>query len=208
MEQCERLLPTEFLFIAFPVYWYLQGTMLMALFVLGHDCGHGSFSKYACVNDVIGTVLHAIVLTPYYPWKISHRNHHKNTGNIDKDEVFYPIRKNNDNGNKFVFLFGLGVGWFVYLWRGYHPRKICHFNPLEAMFGDHVTGCTLSISAVIGWVICLHHYACSMGFMGLVKYYVIPELVFGSWLLIVTFLHHIEEDTPWYSGKSYYNCQS
>ena len=28
-----------------PVYGFLQGTMMWAMFVLGHDCGHGSFSK-------------------------------------------------------------------------------------------------------------------------------------------------------------------
>ena len=41
-----------------PIYWYLQGTMFWALFVLGHDCGHGSFSNYSYINDIIGTLLH------------------------------------------------------------------------------------------------------------------------------------------------------
>ena len=44
--------------ICAPVYWYLQGTMFWALFVLGHDCGHGSFSHYGLINDIIGTLLH------------------------------------------------------------------------------------------------------------------------------------------------------
>ncbi len=66
---------------------------MWAIFVVGHDCGHGSFSKYHLVNDVIGTFLHSLLLVPYYPWKLSHRHHHKNTCNIDKDEIFYPIRQ-------------------------------------------------------------------------------------------------------------------
>jgi omega-3 fatty acid desaturase (delta-15 desaturase) len=197
----EWILPASCMCIVLPIYWYLQGTMLMAVFVLGHDCGHGSFSKYETINDVFGTVLHSVVLTPYYPWKISHRNHHKHTGNIDKDEVFYPVRKEHENGNNFAYLFGLGFGWFVYLWRGYHPRNVCHLNPLEPMFSNHVTGCTLSIASLICWVGCLYFYACSFGLWELLKYYFIPEMVFASWLLIVTFLHHIEEKTPWYSGN-------
>ena len=40
------------------LYWYLQGTMFWALFVLGHDCGHGSFSKYGWINDIMGNLLH------------------------------------------------------------------------------------------------------------------------------------------------------
>ncbi|XP_074588028.1 sn-2 acyl-lipid omega-3 desaturase (ferredoxin), chloroplastic-like [Curcuma longa] len=30
---------------AWPLYWVAQGTMFWALFVLGHDCGHGNFSN-------------------------------------------------------------------------------------------------------------------------------------------------------------------
>jgi omega-3 fatty acid desaturase (delta-15 desaturase) len=37
--------------------------------------------------------LNSTFQVPYYPWKLSHQHHHKNTGNIDKDEIFYPIRK-------------------------------------------------------------------------------------------------------------------
>ena len=66
--------------------------MFWALFVLGHDCGHGSFSTSSLINDLTGNLLHGFILVPYYPWKVSHRHHHKNTGNIDKDEIFYPVR--------------------------------------------------------------------------------------------------------------------
>ena len=41
----------------------------------------------------LGNLLHGMIMVPYYPWKISHHHHHKNTGNIDKDEIFYPVRQ-------------------------------------------------------------------------------------------------------------------
>ena len=77
-----------------------QGTLFWALFVLGHDCGHGSFSPNSVLNDAFGNLLHCPLLVPYYPWKVSHRRHHKNTGNMDRDEIFYPIREKDSEGRK------------------------------------------------------------------------------------------------------------
>jgi len=102
------------------IYWAAQGTFFFALFVLGHDCGHGSFSVYPLLNDVIGTISHGFLMVPYYQWKLSHRNHHMNTGNIDKDEVFYPVRRSEQPPNpRLLPGFALGFGWFIYLATGY-----------------------------------------------------------------------------------------
>ena len=57
--------------------------------------------------------------------QLSHRHHHKNTGNIDKDEVFYPVRKSKDPNVRMLLPgFGLGIGWFMYLVHGYRPRGV------------------------------------------------------------------------------------
>jgi len=103
-------------------YWAAQGTFFFALFVVGHDCGHGSFSAYPLLNDLVGTVTHGVLMVPYYQWKLSHRNHHKNTANIDKDEVFYPVRRSQQREHpRLLPGFALGVGWFIYLVAGYGP---------------------------------------------------------------------------------------
>ncbi|KVI03676.1 Fatty acid desaturase, type 1 [Cynara cardunculus var. scolymus] len=36
-----------------PLYWAAQGTMFWAIFVLGHDCGHGSFSDNPNLNSFL-----------------------------------------------------------------------------------------------------------------------------------------------------------
>lgn len=54
--------------------------MFWALFVVGHDCGHQSFSKHKSVNDLVGNIVHASILVPYHGWRISHRTHHANHG--------------------------------------------------------------------------------------------------------------------------------
>ena len=201
MRCLEIILPWFFLAVLFPVYWLFQGTMFWAIFVIGHDCGHGSFSRYDVINDIVGTCLHTFVLTPFYPWKLSHRNHHKYTGNIDKDEVFYPVRESDHDGKGLLQMFGLGFGWFIYLAKGYNPRGLCHFNPYNSMFVNHVTGCYISIISLFVWSGVLLSYAGVYGGLNLVKYYVMPEIIFATWLLIVTFLHHTDVNVPWYSGE-------
>ncbi|ESO96191.1 hypothetical protein LOTGIDRAFT_116269 [Lottia gigantea] len=186
-----------------PVYWFLQGTLLFAVFVLGHDCNHGSFSSYALLNDCLGTVLHSFVMTPYYPWKISHRHHHNNTGNMDKDEIFYPIRKKDNNKNSFALFFGLGFGWLAYLWRGFGPRQMNHWIPRHAIFAKHVVGCILSIGVVGIWVGILGYYVQLMGMVSLVYHYMIPVFICGCYIVMVTFLHHSDINLPWYSDDNW-----
>ena len=56
-----------------PLYWAAQGTMFWALFVLGHDCGRGSFSSNPKLSSVLGHLLHSSILVPYHGRRISHR---------------------------------------------------------------------------------------------------------------------------------------
>ena len=159
-----------------PIYWLLQGTMFWAFFVLAHDCGHGSFSKYSMINDITGTFLNAIILVPYYPWKLSHKHHHKGTGNIDKDEIFYPIRKSQQVPNPWPHIpfFGLGAGWWGYLVWGFTPRYKHHFNPFDPLFKGHVFGCSCSIVSLGMMSLLLVKYYEYLGLIALISHYVIP----------------------------------
>ncbi|XP_067670349.1 sn-1 acyl-lipid omega-3 desaturase (ferredoxin)-like [Haliotis asinina] len=190
--------PTSLCLALTPVYWLLQGTMFMAIFVVGHDCGHGSFSNNELLNDCVGVFLHSFVMTPYYSWKISHRVHHKNTGNIDKDEIFFPLREKADNGRAFLPGFGLGLGWFMYLVLGYKHRTTKHFNPFDPIYARHILGVCISLAYLVMWSIGVYSYAQVMGFCHVLYYYGVPVFVFASFLVIVTFLHHTEEQVPWY----------
>ena len=58
--------------------------LLVRLFIVQHDCGHGSFFKSRAANDFLGRVLSVLTLTPYSQWKLGHAMHHATTGNLDK----------------------------------------------------------------------------------------------------------------------------
>lgn len=77
-------------YLLWPLYWYAQGSVLINMWVLAHECGHQSFSPYEWMNNVVGWILHSALLVPYHSWRISHGKHHNNTGSCEDDEVFTP----------------------------------------------------------------------------------------------------------------------
>jgi omega-6 fatty acid desaturase (delta-12 desaturase) len=57
---------------------------LVRLFMIQHDCGHGSFFAHRQTDDWIGRVLGVLTLTPYDYWRRSHAAHHAGAGNLDE----------------------------------------------------------------------------------------------------------------------------
>ncbi len=57
--------------------------MVVRLFMLQHDCGHGSFFKSSRAAEIVGTVLGVITLVPYTYWRKTHAIHHASSGDLD-----------------------------------------------------------------------------------------------------------------------------
>src|SRR5262250_3300369 len=75
-------------------YWELSFLLgvpaagfLMRLFMIQHDCGHGSFFRYRLANDWVGRFLGVLTLTPYDDWRRAHATHHANSGHLDRRGV-------------------------------------------------------------------------------------------------------------------------
>lgn len=56
---------------------------VVRLFIIQHDCGHGSFFPSKKANDVLGFMLGIVTLTPYQCWRHYHAMHHAHSGNLD-----------------------------------------------------------------------------------------------------------------------------
>src|ERR1700722_3638029 len=61
--------------------------LLVRLFSIQHDCGHGSFFASRLANDLLGRTIGLMTLTPYAFWRNSHAIHHANSGNLDRRGV-------------------------------------------------------------------------------------------------------------------------
>jgi acyl-lipid omega-6 desaturase (Delta-12 desaturase) len=71
-------------------YWFtavlviLTALMLVRVFIIFHDCGHGSFFKSKAANHKVGFFLGVLTFTPSEDWWHEHAIHHATAGNLDK----------------------------------------------------------------------------------------------------------------------------
>jgi omega-6 fatty acid desaturase (delta-12 desaturase) len=57
---------------------------LVRLFMIQHDCGHGSFFRSKLVNDWVGRTIGVLTMTPYDYWRRTHALHHATSGNLER----------------------------------------------------------------------------------------------------------------------------
>ncbi len=65
------------LFLALPASLFI-----VRLFIIQHDCGHGSFLRSSRANDVLGHLLGVVTTMPYAAWRRDHAVHHASCGNL------------------------------------------------------------------------------------------------------------------------------
>lgn len=62
----------------------LMSLFLLRVFVLMHECGHGSLFRAARLNRIFGFVFGVVSAMPQYVWSQHHRYHHATNGNWAK----------------------------------------------------------------------------------------------------------------------------
>ncbi len=63
------------------------GGFLVRLFILFHDCTHGSFLPSQLGIRILGTAVGCLTFTPFADWRHSHGVHHSTAGNLDRRGV-------------------------------------------------------------------------------------------------------------------------
>lgn len=194
---------------------------MTGVWVIAHECGHQSFSKYGFVNDTVGWIFHSLLLVPYFSWKFTHAQHHSGTSDMSRDTVFVPPSRKEVEENKFEpFLhdaplytltgvaFMLLLGWPAYLWANFSGQKYLewgsHFHPSSPCFQPHQRkfvllsdiGLALTCTLFAYWI---YHTS----FVTFLSYYFAPYLWVNLWLVTITFLQHTHPAVAHYRGKEW-----
>lgn len=79
------------MYLSLSVSWWLTvplavlaGAFLTRIFIIFHDCGHGSYFESRRANDIVGRITGVLTFTPYHQWRGEHAIHHSTTGHLDK----------------------------------------------------------------------------------------------------------------------------
>ncbi|KAJ2160702.1 hypothetical protein GGF46_002059 [Coemansia sp. RSA 552] len=224
-----HLLPATLRTPAWVLYWICQGVVCTGLWVIAHECGHGAFSANRTVNSVTGWVLHSALLVPYYAWRHTHSQHHKNTNNMNRDEVFVPRTKSfrglqgkpstpswiTDSVFEDAPLFHIGkvvaqslFGWPLYLYRNAsgpkYSRGASHFNPNAVLFRpEQFWNIVVSDIGLLLTASVLAYASWVFSPATVFFYYGVPYLMVNFWLVSITYLQHSHPAVPHYQDDQW-----
>ena len=116
---------------------FVASLYLVRLFILFHDCVHGSLFPKRGVNTFFGHVLGVFLFTPFDDWRLSHLRHHASYADLDArgfGDIWTMTLEEYENASKAkrlsyrlyrnpLVLFGMGAV-FIFLLRFRLPTKM------------------------------------------------------------------------------------
>lgn len=170
----------------------------MQFFVVGHDCGHRSFSKNKLLEDIVGTLAFMPLIYPFEPWRIKHNQHHAHTNKLVEDTAWHPVRREEMDkwGPVMGFLYKTFLGSPLKLWASIGHWAIWHFD-LNKYSEQQKPRVIISLAAVfafmaVGWPLIINY----TGWVGFAKYWVMPWLGYHFWMSTFTVIHHTAPHIP------------
>ncbi|ATY59789.1 Fatty acid desaturase, type 1 [Cordyceps militaris CM01] len=215
---------------AWILYGFVQGLVCTGLWILGHEAGHGAFSKHPLLNDVVGFLTHSSLMVPYYSWKFSHHRHHKFTGHMEKDMAFVPRTQADYEHRHSLFnmeyledtpvfqaislIFHQLFGWLMYLVFNVSAGKDSqqkptssflgrsHFDPNSAVFRRSEAPFIALSDVGLGLMsLALYKLSGVVGTQTVVLLYLQPYVWVHHWLIAITYLHHTHVDVPHFEAE-------
>lgn len=183
----------------------LASGFLVRLFIIFHDCGHGSFFESRRLNKATGKFLGLLAFTPYYKWHNQHLNHHATVGNLDKrgvgdvwtltkDEYVHSpllVRIKYRLYRNPLIMFGIGP-LFVFLIQNRLTRKDSSIKERFNIY--HTNAALLALFIIMSFVI---------GFYTFVIIQLLILYLAALWGIWLFYLQHQFEEVSWYRDKEW-----
>jgi len=177
------------------------GFLFIRLFILQHDCGHGSFFPARRANHIVGSLLGIVTLFPYGYWRRTHAIHHATSGNLDHRELgdvkTYTVREYRSWTATHRFLYRLYRHPLILLGLGPTYQFILkHRFPFDIPWSwkrewASVLWTNLGIAVVLGSLAWWH------GWKAVLMVHLPVVLVAGAVGVFLFYVQHQFEDTYW-----------
>jgi omega-6 fatty acid desaturase (delta-12 desaturase) len=183
----------------------LAAGLLVRVFIIMHDCAHGSFLGSRRLNDAVGFTCGALAWTPYFRWRWEHARHHATSGNLENRGIgdiwtmtvaeyrqASPLRR---LGYRLVrnpfFLFGVGPFWLM-LMKERLPRDLPNARARRSVWWTNlfIAGMVALGVMVFGWFDYLVLQFIIIGVAGAA----------GIWLF---YIQHQFEDAYWVADEDW-----
>jgi len=192
-----------------PIAWIFAGTAMTGMFVIGHDCGHLSFSRDHQLNDLVGLAMMSPLVYPFEPWRIQHNIHHNNTNKLDIDNAWQPFQKEYYNSaselERWIMRTIKGPAWW-FASVGHLVMK--HFS-LDLFTPEQQPKVRLSLNCVYAFsAVFFPAMWYFTGIWGIIKFYAIPWLIFHFWMSTMTMIHHTLPHLPFLPESKWTDSQA
>ncbi|MGB5424167.1 MAG: fatty acid desaturase [Desulfobacterales bacterium] len=172
---------------------------LVRLFILFHDCVHGSFFKRQGVNTFFGYFLGVLVFTSFDDWRFAHLRHHVTYANLDArgfgDIWTMTLTEYENSPNKIqlqyrlyrnpVVLIGLGALFTFLLSNRLPSRSVKRKERMSVLFTNLVIVVVVLVAdRLIGWrtyLLIQMPLLCFAGAAGVWLFYVQHQFPGGYW---------------------------
>ena len=180
---------------------------LLRLFIILHDCGHGSFFGHRLANDWVGRVCGVLTLTPFGVWRRTHNIHHATSGNLERRGI-------GDIETMTVNEYLAQPWWERLRYRAYrHPIVLFAIGPAYVFFianrlpvgmmhlGWRPWFSTMANNAAIAAIVVFMMWLVGVGpFLMIEVPIILLASSIGVWLFYV---QHQFDDTVWVEGQEW-----
>ena len=177
----------------------MAGVLLARVFIIFHDCGHGSFFASRRANAVTGFITGLLTFTPFYHWRWEHALHHATTGDLDRrgigDLWTMTVQEYLESSRWRRFAYKLArnpfilfvlAPFYVFVFQQRLPKRQADARERRSVWFMNLA--VLGMVLVLGWI------------FGPWRYLVIQSIVIGVvgaaglWMF---YIQHQFEDTYW-----------